>query len=78
LTVILCSLEVDTIHAHADFKVQIHNINTAIDQLDRRFLVVDSLRARIKEKEHMRTGHAIIEFVSASSYEAISAKEDVS
>jgi len=61
LTVILCSLETDIIHAQAEFETQITNINTAIDLLDRRFLIVDSLRARIKEKEQerMRDEHVI-------------------
>jgi PAS domain-containing protein len=64
LTVILCSLESDTIHAQAEFETEISNINTAIDLLDRRFLIVDSLRARIKEKEkeRMQDEHFIREF----------------
>jgi len=76
LTVILCSLEADTIHAQSDFNVHINNINTAIDLLDRRFLIVDSLRARIKEKEHMRSDHVVIEFDSSNSHDSISTKED--
>ena len=61
LTVILCSLESDIIHAQSEFETEIANINTAIDLLDRRFLIVDSLRARIKEKEkeRMRDEHVI-------------------
>ena len=54
LTVILCSLEADTIHARSDFEVEINKVDAAIDQLDRRFLVTESLHSHIREKEKVR------------------------
>ena len=69
LTVILCSLEFGIVQARADFETQIGIIDSVINQLDRRFLVNESLHAHICEKEQLRGSSIMAEQVSSGSFE---------